>query len=162
MYRVLLVAATITLFASPAYAYEGAHLAQPTPEEIPLVSEPAPQPVAAVRTTEHPKRPRQGKLSESEVRTLLENACEKYGITGADMKWLITAGLKVAWSESRYNPSARNSTSSATGLFQFLKSWGSAENRLDPVWSANRFARVFRDGGKPKIRQHWRATIGTM
>lgn len=102
---------------------------------------------------------RSGVLSKSEVRQLLENACDKYGVTGSDRTWIIEMGLNISWKESRWNPSAQNKSSSASGLFQFLKAWGPLENRLDPVWSANRFVKVFVDGGKSKIYQHWRSVL---
>jgi hypothetical protein len=36
---------------------------------------------------------------------------------------------------------------------------GTAEQRLDPVWSCYRFVRVYAEGGEAKIRQHWKATV---
>ena len=114
---------------------------------------------AASQPTEK-RIPSKRALSEAQMRELISNACDKYGIDGADRKWLVAAWLKVTWSESRWVPTAQNPNSTASGLAQFLAAWGPLEDRLDPVWTANRFARVFRDGGKAKIRQHWRATIG--
>lgn len=105
-----------------------------------------------------PERVASGKAwSSAKVRSTLEAACAKYGITGSDKAWIVAAGLKVAWGESRYNPSARNG--SHLGIMQFRPEWGTAAQRLNGTWSLYRFVRVFRDGGKAKIQQHWAATI---
>jgi len=167
MYRVLLVAATLFLAASPAQALEfnPAHLAespQPDWERITefaqsvLHPEPAPQPVVTPRASVTPKPARQGKLSEAEVRRLLENACAKYGVP---TEWIVPVGLQVAWRESTYNPGAVSASGTYVGLFQFGTSWGGDE-RFSAEWSANRFVKVYAKGGKAKIRQHWKATTG--
>lgn len=97
-------------------------------------------------------------LSRTEMRRLLTAAAKRYGITGADRDWLVSAGLRIAWGESRYNPKARSGEH--LGLFQFNAGWkGTRAQKLDATWSARRFARVFRDGGKRAIRRHWAATI---
>jgi len=44
----------------------------------------------------------------------------------------------VSWCESRWNPGARNPSSSASGLFQFLypSTWDTTPYRWHSVWSA--------------------------
>jgi soluble lytic murein transglycosylase-like protein len=63
--------------------------------------------------------------------------------------------LRVAWCESRYNPSAINARSGASGLFQFMPgTWAANSVRaghagasaFDPVASANTAAYMFRNG----------------
>jgi hypothetical protein len=170
MYRVLLMAAAILTLASPAYAidYDPTHLTespQPDWERITehaqsiLNPEPAPSVAPTPRATVTPKPSRRaGKLSEAEVRTLLENACAKYGVA---TDWIVPVGLQVAWRESTYNPGAVSASGTYVGLFQFGPPWG-GEERFSAEWSANRFVKVYADGGKAKIRQHWRATVGGM
>lgn len=155
MYRALLTAAAILIFASPAYAYEGAHLAQPTPEQIPLVA-PKPVVVKAKKAVTTKSSKRAGKLSEDEVKKLLEKACAKYKVS---TKWIVPVGLQVAWKESTYNPSAVSPCGNYVGLVQFGPHWGGDE-RFSAEWSVNRFVKVYADGGKQKIRQHWKATVG--
>ncbi len=62
--------------------------------------------------------------------------------------------LRVAWCESRYNPSAYNASSAASGLFQFLpRTWTANSARagyggasvFDPVANANTAAYMFAD-----------------
>ena len=156
----------------------GTEAGQPAPEPTPVLATTtveatiAPEPMPRHRLARKEPTPmseptyraprttkRQGVWSEAQVKAALYAGCEKYGITGSDRSWLVAAGLRIAWAESRYNPSARNANSSAAGLFQFLAPWGSLEARLDPVWSCNRFCRVYRDGGEAAIRRHWAATI---
>lgn len=111
-------------------------------------------------TADIPEKPASHKKwSKAQVREQLVAACAKYDITGSDKEWIVSAGLKVMWGESRYGPSSVSSSGTYVGICQFGPSWGSRSNRLDPVWSINRFVRVFRDGGASKIRQHWRATL---
>lgn len=112
------------------------------------------------RRAQTTKKPSTGALTEAQVRSLIESGCDRYGITGKDRAWVIEAWMRVTWSESRWNPSAQNPNSTACGIAQFLAAWGDKEKRLDPLWSAHRFARVYAEGGKAKIRQHWKATIG--
>lgn len=98
-----------------------------------------------------------GVWSRSQVAATLRAAANSYGLSASDTEWIVSAGCSVAYKESTYNTQARNGQH--LGLFQFNNNWGSAANRLDGTWSCYRFVRVFRDGGKTKIRQHWAATI---
>lgn len=95
--------------------------------------------------------------SRGQVEATLRAAAGEYGLSAGDTGWIVSKGADIAWRESRYRTAVVNSSGHA-GLFQFSKSWGSLANRTDPVWSCYRFVRVFRDGGKAKIQQHWAAT----
>lgn len=71
------------------------------------------------------------------------------------------AAVQVAWCESRWNPDGRNPSSTASGLYQYLRGtwrwetdyWGWAavsdpSNRFDPVLATQLTYRVVeRDGG---------------
>ena len=100
------------------------------------------------------RKPPADALTEAQVRSLLKAAAKHYGVDS----WIVTAGLQVAWGESRFRPDARNGQ--YVGIMQFGASWGSEAKRLDPEWSIYRFVRVYAEGGKQKVRQHWKATIG--
>lgn len=95
--------------------------------------------------------------SRGQVESTLRSAAGEYGLSAADTEWIVSKGADIAWSESRYRTAVVNSSGHA-GLFQFSSSWGSLEQRTDPVWSCYRFVKVFKDGGKAKIVQHWAAT----
>ncbi len=98
--------------------------------------------------------------SEATVRFMLGRACDHYGITGSEKAWVIGAGTHIAYGESRFNTKARNGQH--RGLMQFNGGWkGTEAQKLSGVWSCYRFVRVFDAGGKAKIRQHWRATVGS-
>jgi hypothetical protein len=58
------------------------------------------------------------------------------------------AAVRVAWCESRLWPYAKNRSSSASGLFQFLSSWWSA-GQFDPFdpWESSRAALRASRGG---------------
>ena len=127
-----------------------------------LNPEPEPEPEPAPRVVREKRIPSKKALSKSEMIELINRGADKYGITGSDRKWLVTAWLQITWSESRWVPTAQNKNSTAAGLAQFLAAWGSLDKRLDPQWSANRFAKAFADGGKANIRKHWRATVGNL
>lgn len=99
------------------------------------------------------------RLSSKQVTDMLSKWCDRYGITGANRKWLIATGVNVAWHESRYDPKCINRSSGAAGLYQFLPGWGSLTNRLDPDWSTRRFVKCFKEGGKAAIRKHWAQTV---
>lgn len=77
-------------------------------------------------------------------------------IRSAAAAWGADAGqlLRVAWCESRYNPSAYNARSGASGLFQFMpRTWAANSVRagyagasvFDPVANANTAAYMFRN-----------------
>lgn len=71
-----------------------------------------------------------------------------------------TLANDVAWImaiESHGNHKAANS-SDHRGLFQFSSTWGSVEQRHDPVWSIKRVWEWYRDAGYKKANpwwQHW-------
>ena len=98
-------------------------------------------------------------LTEADIVRLVQMACYEYGIPGSEWAWVEQAAVRIAYRESRFDSQAANPTSSARGLFQFLKAWGAESDRLNPVWSVYRFVAVYRDGGPAKIRQHWAQTF---
>ena len=100
--------------------------------------------------------PSVGALSRAEVAAKIRYWADAYEVAAVD--WLVAKGSDIAYRESGYNPSAQNPTSSAAGLFQFLKAWGPLESRLDPDWSARRFVQVYMDGGDAALRKHWATT----
>jgi soluble lytic murein transglycosylase-like protein len=103
-------------------------------------------PVAEVRAIG--TRPRQAPVAPAEIASIVRAAADRWG---ADPDTL----LRVAWCESRYNPSAYNHASGATGLFQFMPAtfarnsaragFGDA-SIWDPVASANTAAYMFAIG----------------
>ena len=93
-------------------------------------------------------RPRPAPRAPREIETIIRAAADRYG---ADPEQL----LRVAWCESRYDPSAYNPTHGDSGLFQFIPStWTANSARLgysgasafDPVASANVAAWMFSRG----------------
>jgi hypothetical protein len=84
----------------------------------------------------------------AEIESVIRTAAAAWG---ADADQL----LRVAWCESRYNPSASNARSGASGLFQFMPAtWAANSVRagfagasvFDAVASANTAAYMFRNG----------------
>ncbi|HKW78600.1 MAG TPA: G5 domain-containing protein [Candidatus Limnocylindria bacterium] len=84
----------------------------------------------------------------SEIDAIIRAAAADWG---ADADQL----LRVAWCESRYNPSAYNASSGASGLFQFMAATWTANSAragyggasvFDPVASANTAAFMFSIG----------------
>lgn len=96
--------------------------------------------------------------SKAQVASTLTAAASKYGLTAAQTAWVVETGCRIAYRESTYRTDARNA-SGAAGLFQFMPSWATLAERLDPVWSCYRFVRVYAEGGESAIRRHWRATV---
>jgi len=95
--------------------------------------------------------------TKTQVQDTLEAAANEYGLNKPQTEWIVDIGTKVAYRESRYNTQASNN-GKYLGLFQFNANWGSAAERLNPVWSCYRFVKVYVDGGQAAIYQHWKAT----
>lgn len=93
--------------------------------------------------------------TEADVVLVTIIACDDLGV---ESDYLTATIPRLAYRESRYDTQAANRTSSARGLMQFLKAWGSEANRMDGVWSVYRVVKLYRDGGAQKIRQHWALT----
>ena len=102
-------------------------------------------PVAEVRRVG--TRPAIPAAAPADIEAIIRAAAARWG---ADPTQL----LRVAWCESRYNPSAYNA-SGASGLFQFMpRTWAANSVRagyggasvFDPVASANTAAYMFRNG----------------
>ena len=103
-------------------------------------------PVAEVRGVG--SRPRAAPVAPAEIAGIVRAAADRWG---ADPDAL----LRVAWCESRYNPSAYNLSSGATGLFQFMpatfarnsvRAGYAGASIWDPVASANTAAYMFAIG----------------
>lgn len=83
---------------------------------------------------------------ESQVTEAIRLAANTYGVSETEMR-------RVAWCESRMNPNARNRSSGAAGLFQWLPSSWRAQgipgfSVFNPYANAMAAARaVRRDGG---------------
>jgi hypothetical protein len=84
----------------------------------------------------------------AEIESVIRAAAAAWGADASQL-------LRVAWCESRYNPSAINARSGASGLFQFMPgTWAANSVRaghagasaFDPVASANTAAYMFRNG----------------
>jgi hypothetical protein len=90
------------------------------------------------------------------VAATLRAAAASYGLSATETTWIVEVGCRVAYRESSYRPDARNGQH--LGLMQFNAAWGTAEQRLDPVWSLNRFVKVYADGGESAVKKHWAAT----
>jgi len=88
-------------------------------------------------------------------------ALEHYGVPKAEWNWVLAANRQVAFRESRNRPGAVSSSGTYQGLHQWSPSWG-GEVRLNGEWSVKRFVKAYADGGKPNIRRHWKATIGSL
>ena len=102
-------------------------------------------PVAEVRRVG--TRPAVPAAAPAEIESIIRAAAARWGADPAQL-------LRVAWCESRYNPSAYNA-SGASGLFQFMpRTWAANSVRAgyagasvwDPVASANTAAYMFRNG----------------
>jgi len=84
----------------------------------------------------------------AEIESIIRSAAARWGADPAQL-------LRVAWCESRYNPSAYNASSGASGLFQFMpRTWAansvragySGASAFDAVASANTAAYMFSIG----------------
>lgn len=93
-------------------------------------------------------RPRPAPRAPAEIDSVIRDAAARYG---ADAEQL----LRVAWCESRYDPSAYNPTHADSGLFQFIPTtWAANSVRagyvgaspFDPVAAANVAAWMFSRG----------------
>ena len=93
-------------------------------------------------------RPRPAPRAPAEIESVIRDAAARYG---ADAEQL----LRVAWCESRYDPSAYNPTHADSGLFQFIPpTWAANSVRagyagaspFDPVAAANVAAWMFSRG----------------
>ena len=114
-------------------------------------------PQSAPKAPAAPKQTSAGAWTADKVAETIRAAAAEYGLDDKQTAWIVETGVRVAYRESTYRPDARNGQ--YLGLFQFNAAWGTAEQRLDPVWSCYRFVRVYAEGGEAKIRQHWKATV---
>lgn len=91
-------------------------------------------------------------LRTKDVRAMVEVAFDHGNVSS----WGRTCIRAVISNESGWDPSAKNPTSTASGLLQFLDHWGSKSERFDPVWSINRVIRYWNEVGS--LRGPWAAT----
>lgn len=126
---------------------------EPVPTEEPAPEEPAPteeptetEPTEPVQTEEPTIPPADGGdgYTEEEIIQIINNAAAEYDQPAGDM-------LRVARCESVLDPNAVNSSSNASGLFQFLPStWATTpyadQDIFDPVANANAAAWMWANG----------------
>jgi hypothetical protein len=139
--RVLVVTAGVAGLADNTYrvhVVDGADAGRTLVGSVEIVT-----PVAEVRRvgTKPPPVP-------ADIESLIRGAATAWGADASQL-------LRVAWCESRYNPSAINARSGASGLFQFMPAtWAANSVRagyagasvFDPVASANVAAYMFARG----------------
>ncbi|MEX2046363.1 MAG: G5 domain-containing protein [Chloroflexota bacterium] len=106
-------------------------------------SDPVVTPVAEVRRVGTRPAP-----APADIESVIRAAAARWGADPAQL-------LRVAWCESRYNPSAYNASSGASGLFQFMpRTWAANSVRagysgasvFDAFASANTAAYMFSNG----------------
>jgi hypothetical protein len=90
-------------------------------------------------------------VAPAEIRSMIGSAAQKHGVDPVALE-------RVAGLESSFNPNARNPSSSAGGLFQFLDGTATQyglRNRYDPAEASDAAARLMRDN-----RDSLRAALG--
>ena len=97
--------------------------------------------------------------STAHLDQVAKEALAHYDVPKAEWSWVLAANRNVAYRESKNRPGAKSSGGDYQGMHQWSDAWGGA-NRLDGEWSVYRFVRVYAEGGRAKIRQHWSATVG--
>lgn len=117
---------------------------------------PAPAPLTQVPaiTKDSPK-----KWSTAHLDAVCRAALAYYEVPESEWAWVIAANRNVAYRESGNRPGAISGTGTFQGMHQWSPDWADTE-RLDGNWSVTRFVKVYAVGGKAKIRQHWKATLG--
>jgi hypothetical protein len=113
----------------------------------------------------------------SKDRTTLEvrRACNRYGISRTGTAWLQRAAVDIIYTGAHESSGRWWAVGGQhRGILQFTPSWN--QNRADkirhardhgwhsdwrycPSCSIYRFARVYKEGGRAKIEQHWKATL---
>jgi hypothetical protein len=139
--RVVVVTAGVPGLADNTYrvhVLDGADAGRTLVSSIEVVT-----PVAEVRRVGTKAQP-----VPSDIESVIRSAAAAWGADASQL-------LRVAWCESRYNPSAVNARSGASGLFQFMPAtWAANSVRagyagvsvFDPVASANVAAYMFSRG----------------
>jgi hypothetical protein len=101
------------------------------------------------------------KLSKKDVRYIVKWAMKNRKVPKSQRKWLEKASIDIIFNgaaESHGNAKAKNGQ--YRGILQMGNGWGTERQRMNPVTSIDWLARTYRQGGKYKVRQHWRATLG--
>jgi phosphopantetheinyl transferase (holo-ACP synthase) len=107
-----------------------------------------------------------GVWTDSDVKNALSHGCDYYEIKGSTKTWLVAKGLHITHGENRGHVTwLKNTSSSATGLFQFLKEWGTykckhgvSDFRKCGTCACYRFIKAYHDGGDATLRGAWAAT----
>ena len=116
---------------------------------------------------------------KARLRKEVRTAAKHYKLTKAETRWLERAAVDIVFrlpGKPRCESSGGwrvGSKSGCYGIFQFNRAWKRPKaitkklgisKRIDwrqsPRASTWRFVKVYKDGGKAKIRQHWKATLG--
>lgn len=97
----------------------------------------------------------------AQLDAVASEALAAWGIPTEEWAWVLEANRVVAFRESGNRPGAIGASGKYQGMHQWSPSWAGTE-RLDGTWSVKRFVEVYAKGGKAKIRQHWKATIGNL
>ena len=101
------------------------------------------------------------KWSTAHLDAVCRAALLEYGVPTDEWNWVLAANRNVAFRESGNRPAAKSASGSYWGMHQWNDNWADDE-RVDGTWSVYRFVRVYAEGGKAKIRQHWEQTIGDL
>lgn len=101
------------------------------------------------------------KWSTAHLDAVCRAALTEYGVAESEWNWVLAANRNVAFRESGNRPGAKSANGKYWGMHQWNSDWADTE-RVDGEWSVYRFVKVYADGGKAKIRQHWKATIGDL
>lgn len=111
---------------------------------------------------------------DSDIRFVATQEAKRAGFKGEMYRWAVEACVRTAkreagkkWGDKKrtYYLYSTHSVkkSGRMGLHQWGREWaGSKAKKTDGVWSCRRFMKVLKVGGKRKVRQHWKQTIGSM
>ncbi len=126
MRALLLLAAVVTIAVALPLAHAEPRVAKPSWSEVKRAELRAER--DALR--QENRRLRRVLRHKPSVREAIRLAATAYGQDEATLR-------RVAWCESRFNPRAKNSSSTASGLFQHLypSTWRSTPFRSESVWS---------------------------
>jgi hypothetical protein len=107
-----------------------------------------------------------GTWTDAKITKALSDGCDYYKITGSDKTWIVAKGFHIIHGEcGSHRTWIKNTSSSATGLLQFLKGWGTSkcvhgvpDFRKCGTCSCYRFIRAYKEGGVKTIKSAWAAT----
>lgn len=115
-------------------------------------------------------------FSKSDVRWVVGKAAKRYDLSASDTRWLKRAAIDIIFEGAHESGGDTHAgrKRECQGILQYNSGWGTIAYerrllrkyerhtnwRLSGIVSLYRMARVMRDGGKPAIRRHWKATLG--